>query len=195
MSLFRNFAILRLHYGFPFAPIQILTGDTQKGCSSRHSRLHDDGRSLPPKSRIERRFESSPGVQRFANLWGTFGSFRTSEKNKSVLFAENIEVFQTSNQHTQNNKFALTKLDPFGTFRGFANLDSARRNGGFAPSPIKSFCRSAAFTPPSAALFLLLPQHFCRFAAASGRTKTELHHATPFRLPSASLKRQYSRSD
>ena len=29
----------------------------------------------------------SPGVQRFANLWGTPRSFRTSEKNKTVPFA------------------------------------------------------------------------------------------------------------
>ena len=44
-----------------------------------------------------------PGVQRFANLWGTFGSFRTSEKNKLVLFAENIEVLQTSIQLAQTS--------------------------------------------------------------------------------------------
>ena len=42
----------------------------------------------------------SPGVQRVATLWGTFGSFRTSEKNKLVLFAENIKVLQTSIQLT-----------------------------------------------------------------------------------------------
>ena len=39
-----------------------------------------------------------PGVQRFANLWGTFGSFRTSEKNKTVPFTGNFEVLQTSIQ-------------------------------------------------------------------------------------------------
>ena len=38
------------------------------------------------------------GVQRFANLWGTFGSFRTSEKNKTVSFPGSFEVSQTSNQ-------------------------------------------------------------------------------------------------
>ena len=41
-----------------------------------------------------------PGVQRFANLWCTFGSFRTREKNKPVPFLGSSEVSQTSNQHT-----------------------------------------------------------------------------------------------
>ena len=96
--IFRNFAILRQHKGNPFAPIQILTGDTRKGCALRHRRLLDERRSCQRKSRIERRFESSPGVQRVATLWGAFGSFRTSEKNKLVPFAENIEVLQPSIQ-------------------------------------------------------------------------------------------------
>ena len=104
--------------GFPFAPIQILTGDIREGCQARHSRLHDVGRSLPPKSRIERRFESLPGVQRFANLWGTPRSFRTSEKNKIVL--------------------------PRRELRGSANLDSARRNGGFARTKLKPFSKGAS---------------------------------------------------
>ena len=67
-SLFRNFAILRLMCGNPFAPIQILTGDTREGCGFLCRRLHDDGRSFRIKLRIERRFESSPGVQRVATL-------------------------------------------------------------------------------------------------------------------------------
>ena len=68
MTLFRNFAVLRQHKGNPFAPIQILTGDTREGCNSRHGRLLDERWSFQPKSRIERRFESSPGVQRVATL-------------------------------------------------------------------------------------------------------------------------------
>ena len=55
-------------YSFPFAPIQILTGDTREGCAFRRGRLHNDGRSFQRKSRIERRFESLPGVQRAATL-------------------------------------------------------------------------------------------------------------------------------
>ena len=44
----------------PFAPIQILTGDTRKPCGSRRGRLHDERWSLQRKLCIERRFESSP---------------------------------------------------------------------------------------------------------------------------------------
>ena len=57
-------------YGFPFAPIQILTGDTREGCGFLCRRLHDDGRSFPPKSRIERRFESQvAGRSRLLETW------------------------------------------------------------------------------------------------------------------------------
>ena len=45
-SLFRNFAVLRQHKGFPFAPIQILTGDTREACGSRCRRLLDERRSF-----------------------------------------------------------------------------------------------------------------------------------------------------
>ena len=120
-SLFRNFAILRLMCGNPFAPIQILTGDTREGCVFRYRRLYDDGRSFRIKLRIERRFESSPGVQRVATLWGTFGSFRTSEKNKTV---------------------SLT-----GKLRGSATLDSARRNGGFALTKLNPFAAAGGIFP------------------------------------------------
>ena len=127
MTLFRNFAILRLMYSFSFAPIQILTGDTREGCNSRHSRLHDESRSLQRKSRIERRFESLPGVQRFANLWGTFGSFRTSEKNKIVPFRE-VRGFAYLDSARRNDGFARTKLKPSKReIRGSANLESAHK--------------------------------------------------------------------
>ena len=140
--------------GYPFAPIQMLTGDTRKGCSSRHSRLHDERRSFPQKLCIERRFESSPGVQRVATL-GVFlryflhaakstnpFPFREASRfckprisppkqqlptNKIKSFSKgSSEVFQTSNQRTQTKLRAM---------------------------PIKSFCRSAAFPPPLAASF------------------------------------------
>ena len=63
-------------------------------------------------------FESSPGVQRVATLWGTPRSFRTSEKNKTVSLTGSFEVFQTSNPHTQNNDFAQTQLNPFAALGG-----------------------------------------------------------------------------
>ena len=147
MTLFRNFAILRLMCGFPFAPIQILTGDTREGCNSRHSRLHDERRSFQRKSRIERRFESLPGVQRVATLWGTFGSFRTSEKNKIVPFAGSFEVLQTSNQRTKP-KFRTNKI------KSFSKGDSRFCKPRISPpqqqlrtNPIKSFrCLLAALS-------------------------------------------------
>ena len=125
--------------GFPFAPIQILTGDTRKACSSRHGWLHDAGRSFQRKSRIERRFESLPGVQRFANLWGTPRSFRTSEKNKFVPFRE-VRGFPNLESAHPNNDHALTKLKPSQKKnRGSANLDSAHQNYNFAQTQLNPF--------------------------------------------------------
>ena len=123
-SLFRKFAVLRQHKGNPFAPIQILTGDTRKGCHTRRGRLLDERRSFQRKSRIERRFESLPGVQRFANLWGTFGSFRTSEKNKIVPFRE-VRGFPNLDSAHPNNNFPLTKLNPL-PLRGSVPAGTAR---------------------------------------------------------------------
>ena len=54
-----------------------------------------------------------PGVQRFANLWCTFGSFRTREKNKPVPFRRKL--------------------------RGSANLESAHRSDIFAAQQLKPF--------------------------------------------------------
>ena len=96
---------------FPFAPIQILTGDTRKVCSFLRGRLHDERRSFRIKLRIERRFESLPGVQRFADLWGTPRSFRTSEKNKIVPFRE-VRGFANLESAHPNNNFPLIKLNP-----------------------------------------------------------------------------------
>ena len=140
MTLFRNFAILRLMYSFSFAPIQILTGDTREGCNSRHSRLHDERRSFQRKSRIERRFESLPGVQRFANLWCAFWFFLHNAKrinpspfrelsrfckprisspqwrlrtNKIKTFQKGASRFCKPRISAQNYNFALTQFNPF----------------------------------------------------------------------------------
>ncbi len=80
--------------------------------------------------RIERRFESSPGVQRVATLWGTFGSFRTSEKNKTVPLPEVRGFANLESAHPTNN-FAQTQLKPFETLQSLANLVSAHRSRGF----------------------------------------------------------------
>ena len=96
--------------GHPFVPIQILTGDTRKGCYTRHSRLLDERWSLPQKPCIEQSFESSP-ESRGSQTSGVL----------PVLFVQAKRI----------------KLFPFGKFRGSANLDSARRNGGFAQTKLK----------------------------------------------------------
>ena len=146
---------------FPFAPIQILTGDIRKVRNTRRGRLLDERRSFPSKSRIERRFESSP-ESRGSQTSGVL----------LVLFVQAKRI----------------KSFPFGKVRGSANLDSARRNGGFAltklkPSQrgdsrfckprfsppkqqlptnkIKSFCRFAAFASPSAALSVAVATNLC----------------------------------
>ena len=132
-------------YSHPSAPIQILTVDTRKPCGFLCRRLHDDGRPLQRKSRIERRFESSPesrGSQTSGVLLvlfvqakriNSFSLQRTSRfrkprfsppqwrlrTNKIKSFPKGgFEVLQTSNQRTQ------TKLRTM---------------------LIISFCRSAAF--------------------------------------------------
>ena len=58
-----------------------------------------------------------PGVQRFANLWCTFGSFRTSEKHEKRSLCREL--------------------------RGFPNLGSARRSRSFAPQQLKPFYGSS----------------------------------------------------
>ena len=139
-------------YSHPFAPIQILTGDTRKGCALRRGRLHDEHRSFPPKSRIERRFESSPGVQRVATLGVFLRYFLHAAKSTNPFPFREVRGFANLESAHPNNNFPLTKLNPFETFRGFPNLDSARRIGGFAqtklnPSPLcgdhcPTFCKA-----------------------------------------------------
>ena len=128
---------MRQHYGNPFAPIQILTGDTREGCNSRRGRLHDERRSFSPKLCIERRFESrsQDGVPRafyvtfcttqkvtsrfpcrelrgFPNLEAAHPN-NTLPRTKLNPFKGSSEVLQTSNPHTQNNDFAQTQLNPW----------------------------------------------------------------------------------
>ncbi len=112
MTLFRNFAVLRQQCGNPFAPIQILTGDTRKPCGSRRDRLHDERRSFPRKLCIERRFESSPESR---------GSQPSGVLLVLFVQAKRIKPF------------------PFRKARGSANLDSARRNGDFPQTKLNPF--------------------------------------------------------
>ena len=98
--------------GHPFAPIQILTVDTRKGCVFRCGWLLDERRSFQRKPCIERRFESSPGVQRVATLWGTFGSFRTSEKNKNVSLS-GVSRFSKPRSSSPQWRFRTNKIKTF----------------------------------------------------------------------------------
>ena len=108
MTLFRNFAVLRQQCGNPFAPIQILTGDTRKPCGSRRGRLHDECRSLQLQSCIDRRFESSPESR---------GSQTSGVLLVLFVHAKRIKPFSLS-----------------GKIRGSANLESAHKNINFALS-------------------------------------------------------------
>ena len=140
---------------FPFAPIQILTGDTRKVRNARHGRLHDDGRSFQPKSRIERRFESSP-ESRGSQTSGVLPVlFVQAKRIKPFSLSGKIRGSANLESVHQNSKFAQTNLNPFepflsesfapsgaahsvcffrltavfpvGNFRGFANLEASRR--------------------------------------------------------------------
>ena len=103
--------------GYPFAPIQILTVDTRKGCAFRCSRLHDDRRSFSRKSCIERRFESSPGVQRFANLGVFLRYFLHAAKSTNPFPCRELRGSANLESAHPNNNFPLTKLNPFAASR------------------------------------------------------------------------------
>ena len=138
-SLFRNFAILRQQYSFPFAPIQILTVDTRKPCGSRRGRLHDERWSLPRKLCIERRFESSPESRGSQTSGVLLVLFVQAKRIKSFPFGKLRGSANLESAHPNNN-FPLTKLKPSQREnRGFANLDSARRNSGFALTKLNPF--------------------------------------------------------
>ena len=79
-------------YGFPFAPIQILTGDTRRSCSFSQNRLPDDCRLFQKKSRIDRRFESRSQDEvvslkhgRLAHVRSQFSLFRRSPTHKNFF--------------------------------------------------------------------------------------------------------------
>ena len=63
-----------------------------------------------------------PGVQRFANLWCTFGSFRTSEKHEKRSLCRKL--------------------------RGYANLETAHCSRSFTPQQLKPFKEESRFCKP-----------------------------------------------
>ena len=160
--------------GFPFAPIQILTGDIREGCHARHSRLHDVGRSLPPKSRIERRFESLPGVQRFANLWRAFWFFLHDAKRIKSFSLQRTSRFCKPRISPPEQQLHTNKIKSFPKGRIEVLQTSNQRTKLQLPTnPMKSFAASRLFFPlrgffrrlrrlffPPCGGPMLLPQHF-----------------------------------
>ena len=66
-------------------------------------------------------------------------TFCTMQKVTSRSPSQGAPRFYEPRFSAQNYNFPLTKLTPFETFRGFPNLDSARRNDGFARTKLKPF--------------------------------------------------------
>ena len=164
MTLFRNFAILRQQCSNPFAPIQILTGDTRKPCGSRRGRLHDDGRSLPRELRIERRFESSP-ESRGSQTSGVLPVlFVQAKRIKPFPFRE-LSRFYKPRISALKHQFRTNKIKSFlelsfrkvCPIRGSTLCVLFRRLWRHYPCCYRNnSCRSAAFAPPCGDFFFLL---------------------------------------
>ena len=88
-----------------------------------------------------------------------FGYFLRDAKSDNSFSLQRTSRFFKPRFSALQYTFPLTKLNPFETFRGFSNLNSARRNGGFAltklnPLPLRGFFRRLA-----AAIYLLFVGH------------------------------------
>ena len=175
---FRKFAVLRQHKGNPFAPIQILTGDTREGCAFRRGRLHNDGRSFQRKSRIERRFESQvAGRSRLLETWSPCSRPFAILPVSAVSDAQKLA---TGNfLHVRAESLSL----PDGTLRVLFSPPLAA----FLLFPAGNFsilfvrhkkydkkALPAGSLPPPAALFLLLPQQVLPPPAASFPAESRL---------------------
>ena len=68
-----------------------------------------------------------------------FGYFLHNAKSDKPFSLQRTSRFSEPRFSALQHIFPLTKLNPFGTFRGFPNLNSARRNGGFARTNLKPF--------------------------------------------------------
>ena len=65
------------------------------------------------QSRIDRRFESSPGSREGRSPSGTFGSFRTSEKHEKRSFRRKLRGSANLEAAHRNNNFQPTNFNPF----------------------------------------------------------------------------------
>ena len=137
--IFVKTTVLRQHDSYPFAPIQILTGDIRKACVFQSSRLPDERRSFSQQSRFDRRFESSPesrgsqasgvllvlfvqakrikpfplpGAPRFSKPRFSSPQWRL-RTNKIKTFPKGDSRFCKPRISTQNNNFAQIQLNSF----------------------------------------------------------------------------------
>ena len=157
-------------YSNPFAPIQILTGDTRKACGFRSGRLHDERWSLQRKSRIERRFESQVAGRSPVCFLVTFC---TTQKVTSRSLRRELRGFANLDSAHPNYKIARTKLKPSQRgLRGFANLDSARRNGGFALTKLNPLPLRGSVPAGTARFRVLFPLPLAAFFGRSAATPT-----------------------
>ena len=132
-------------YSHPSAPIQILTVDTRKPCGFLCRRLHDDGRPLQRKSRIERRFESSPESRGSQTSGVLLVLFVQAKRIKPFPFREARGSANLESAYP-NNSFPLTKLKPFPKEDSrFCKPRIRTHKQQLLTNKIKSFCRSAAF--------------------------------------------------
>ena len=105
------------------------------------------------KSRIERRFES-----RVAGLAprAFYVTFCTTQKVTSRSLCREHRGFPNLDSARRNGGFARTKLKPFPKGDSwFCKPRISAHKKQIRTNPIKSFCRSAAFPPPLAALFFV----------------------------------------
>ncbi len=151
----------------PFAPIQILTGDTRKGCVFRHSRLLDERRSFRIKLRIERRFESSPesrGSQTSGVLFGYF--LHDAKSDNSFPFREAPRFFKPRNS-THKQQLRTKQIKSFFRLTAVSRLLETWSpcSHPFAILPVSAVSdaqklATGNFLHVRAAFFLLLTQHF-----------------------------------
>ena len=188
LLIFEKISVLRLHYGNPFAPIQILTVDTRKPCNTRHSRLHDERRTFSQQLYIDRRFESrsQDGVVslkhgRLAHVRSQFSLFRRSPTHKNLPPA----TFCTSERAFWFFLHDAKRIKSFSLQRTsrFCKPQFSSPQWRLPTNKIKSFCLSAAFAPPCGDFFLVV-------AATSSAAPRLLSSALPtFLLPAATVRR------
>ena len=170
---------MRQHDGNPFAPIQILTGDTRELCVFLCGRLHDDGRSFQRKSRIERRFESSPESRGSQTSGVLLVLFVHAKSTENVPFAGSFEVLQTSNQRTQTTtshnpikSFRRPRRHSFGGLRRTKTCHRqlfARPSRKFAPFGTAHFV--CFFRRPQRLLFLHVVRRIAAYLLGGGLVK------------------------